>query len=312
MDPMKHRPELTLMPFEPMGFGHVVLVGWQFSEEAEYAIHPHLHPDIFELHLVVRGQLSYQIEDHYHTMCGGDLLLIQPDTVHGTLEEPLGRCERYWLQIRLPQKGGSLLQLPDQASGEIVRQLRHAPSRPIRGEALVPLFERIRSAYGDEEDLLRAVNLRNLILRLILDFLALASPSAKSGGSMGIQKAIQCIEQSQAPVSLAELAKVAGMSESSFKLLFKKETGLPPVDYSTRHRIETARGLLHTTQMSITEVAHELGFSSSQHFATVFRRYTGLTPNEFRSRTAAALWNDEPMVGEGATLFPLIHLRQDG
>jgi AraC-like DNA-binding protein len=300
------------MSFEPLGFEHVIMVGRQSSEQAEYAVRPHFHPGIFELQLVARGQVSYLIDGHYHTMCGGDTLLIQPGATHGTLEEPLAHCERYWLQVRDPQPGQSLLGLPPEPSLEISRQLRLAPIRAFRaGTVQVALFERIRRAYHDEGDPLRVVNLRNLILRSILDFLALARPNDDSSASLGIQKAMRLIEQSKAPVSLAEMAGTAGMSESGFKVLFKKQTGLPPVEYATRHRIETARRLLHSTKLPITEVAHELGFSSSQHFATVFRRYTGRSPIEFRSGTAAH-WDREPIGGAGSEFSTLIHLRREG
>ncbi len=309
---MKLPTDLALLAMEPLGFKHVTMVGWQSSQKAEYAVCPHFHPGIFELHVVARGQITYLIDGHYHTMSGGDILLIQPDTPHGTVEEPLGRCERYWLQILEPQPGRSLLGLPSEASLEVSRQMRQAPTRPFRGSSHVQLFERILSAYRAEQDPLRVINLRNLILRSILDFLALVSPSEGSCGSTGIEKAIRFIERSKAPVSLAELARIAGMSESALKLLFKKQTGLPPVEYATRRRIETARRLLHSTKRPITEVAHELGFSSSQHFATVFRRYTGQTPNEFRSGTSSAHWRDEPIGGAGASFATLIHLRGQG
>jgi AraC-like DNA-binding protein len=299
------------MDFEPLGFENLVMVGWQSSEKAEYAICPHLHPGIFELHLVVRGQLSYLVDGHYHTLCGGDLLLIQPDAPHGTLEEPLSRCERYWLQVRAPQPGQSLLGLSPEESQQVSQQLRMVSTRPFRcGAAHIPLFERIRLRYQDENAPLRVVNLRNLILRAVLDFVELARPSADSNSNAGIQKAVRLIEESQATVSLAEMAKVAAMSESAFKLLFKKQTGLPPLKYVTRHRIENARRLLHTTSQSITEIAHTLGFSSSQYFATVFQSYTGQSPNEFRSGTAAAHWDRKPVAGAGAEFATLVQLRR--
>jgi AraC-like DNA-binding protein len=301
----------ALLPFEPIGFQHVVMVGWQSSEQAEYAVLPHFHPAIFECHVVARGQVSYLIDGQYHTMSGGDSLLIQPGVPHGTVEEPLGRCERYWLQIRAPQPGGYLLGQSPESSRQISRQLELVPTRPFRGSrALVPLMEQIVAAYRDENDPLRVVNLRNLILRTILDFLALAQPNATSADSSRIQQAIELIEQSKAPVSLADLANAAGMSESAFKLSFKKQTGLPPVEFATRHRIETARGLLLATKRPITDIAHELGFSSSQHFATAFRRYSGQSPNEFRSGANALHRSREPIAGAGVSFDPLIYLRQ--
>jgi AraC-like DNA-binding protein len=301
------------MAFEPDGFEHVVMVGWQSSEQAEYAVCPHFHPGIIELHLVVRGQVSYLIDGHYHTMCGGDILLIQPGSPHGTVEEPLGRCERYWLQLRVPPDRSSALGLPPEATQQVFDGLRQVPTRPFHTDnSLVPVFERIRGVFADKQDPLRLINLQNLVLRAILDCLTLANGSASNPESAGIEASLRLIQQSQGPVSLAELARASGMSESSFKIHFKKQTGHTPVEYATRHRIETARRLLNATDRQITDIAHELGFSSSQHFATVFGRYTGQTPNEFRNGASAEQWNMKPMAGAGASFSPLLRLRKTG
>jgi len=309
--PVPQRTEHALLEFEPEGFEHVVMVGWQSSARAEYAVTPHFHPDIFELHLVVRGQVSYLIDGRYHTMCGGDLLLIQPDSPHGTVEEPLGRCERYWLQLRLPAEGTSALGLPPEATRKVIGGLRQVPTRPFHTDnSLVPIFERVRHVFADKHDPLRHINLRNLILRAILDCFNFASESAANPESTGIEASLRLIQQSQRPVSVAELARASGMSESSFKLQFKKQTGHTPAEYATRHRIEIARRLLSATDRQITDIAHELGFSSSQHFATAFGRYTGQTPNGFRTGASAMLWNSNPVAGAGASFVPLVQLRK--
>jgi transcriptional regulator GlxA family with amidase domain len=63
---------------------------------------------------------------------------------------------------------------------------------------------------------------------------------------------------------------------------FKRGTGMTPTDYLLRVRVERARELMADTSRSLTEVAHATGFSSSQYFSTVFRRYTGMAPGAMR------------------------------
>ena len=75
---------------------------------------------------------------------------------------------------------------------------------------------------------------------------------------------------------------MAGLSLSRLKARFKKETGVSPANFIMLRRIEGAKELLDRTDKNITDVAFELGFSSSQYFATAFKRYTGMTPKEFR------------------------------
>jgi len=83
------------------------------------------------------------------------------------------------------------------------------------------------------------------------------------------------------PIQVQRLAQVARLSESRFKARFKAEIGVPPAEYWLRQKIERASDLLKTRR--VTEVAHELGFSSSQYFATAFKRYTLASPSKFRS-----------------------------
>lgn len=56
------------------------------------------------------------------------------------------------------------------------------------------------------------------------------------------------------------------------------------MNYLLRLRIDKAQELLAGSEMSVTDISHSLGFSSSQHFAGVFKQYTGQTPSAFRRK----------------------------
>jgi AraC-like DNA-binding protein len=84
------------------------------------------------------------------------------------------------------------------------------------------------------------------------------------------------------PLSVLKLGEYLGYSRSRMFELFKSQTGLTPKDYLIRLRVEKAEELLSRSRRSITDIAHSVGFNSSQYFSTVFRRYTGQTPAEFR------------------------------
>ena len=83
-------------------------------------------------------------------------------------------------------------------------------------------------------------------------------------------------------LSLKSLAAAAGLSEYHFLRMFKQSTGYTPHQYVIGQRIERARELLKKTDMSITEIAYLLGFSSSAHLTLHFHRKTGITPSELR------------------------------
>ena len=83
--------------------------------------------------------------------------------------------------------------------------------------------------------------------------------------------------------SLQELADVAGMSLFHFSRSFKQSAGLSPHQYTLQLRIKEAQRLLRTTELSIAEVAHRVGFCDQSHFTMIFRRFVGTTPLRWRA-----------------------------
>jgi AraC family transcriptional regulator len=83
-------------------------------------------------------------------------------------------------------------------------------------------------------------------------------------------------------LSLAELAELTGMSKAYFTIAFKRSTGLTPHQYVLECRINQAHQLLDHSDLSLSDIAARLGFSSQSHFTAVFRRRTGVTPRAFR------------------------------
>lgn len=88
------------------------------------------------------------------------------------------------------------------------------------------------------------------------------------------------------PMQMSDLARHLGLSRARMFELFEQATGLTPNDYLVRRRVQQACGFLEATGRSITEIALATGFSSSQHFSHVFRKYVGMTPSKCRRRGA--------------------------
>ncbi|MGQ9494492.1 MAG: helix-turn-helix transcriptional regulator [Anaerolineae bacterium] len=63
---------------------------------------------------------------------------------------------------------------------------------------------------------------------------------------------------------------------------FRQETGLTPVAYLNRYRIQQAKELLKRTDSTITRIATEVGFSDGSYFARVFQREEGVSPSAYR------------------------------
>ncbi len=89
-------------------------------------------------------------------------------------------------------------------------------------------------------------------------------------------------EHSAEPLSRQEIAAHVGLSADYLTSCFHKELGLTPVAYLNRYRIQQARQLLKNTHKSVTEIALDVGFSSSSYFSRIFRRETGMSPEAYR------------------------------
>ncbi|HEU4322411.1 MAG TPA: substrate-binding domain-containing protein [Roseiflexaceae bacterium] len=85
-------------------------------------------------------------------------------------------------------------------------------------------------------------------------------------------------------ISRWELAQEVGVSEDYLSRVFNREIGLSPWEYLNRYRIAQARALLRRTNDSIGAVAQQVGFQDRGYFSRVFRKLTGVGPQEFRER----------------------------
>lgn len=83
-------------------------------------------------------------------------------------------------------------------------------------------------------------------------------------------------------ISLEELAAEARLSLFHFARMFKQSIGVPPRVYMTRLRMEKACELLKYTDLPITEIAFEVGYSSNQVLARIFSKYHNMTPTDYR------------------------------
>ena len=79
-----------------------------------------------------------------------------------------------------------------------------------------------------------------------------------------------------------DYAKLAKMSKFHFLRVFKEITGVSPVEYKNKVRIEHAKELLEDTNLGIGEIGISLGFSSSSYFCDAFKNKVGISPTQYR------------------------------
>lgn len=92
-------------------------------------------------------------------------------------------------------------------------------------------------------------------------------------------------ESLESGITIQQIAEESGISYSNFRKLFKEYTGVAPALYQQELRIQRAKELLSTTDLSVKEIAYRLNFESSDYFSSKFKLKVGISPVEFRKKT---------------------------
>ena len=242
----------------------------------------HAHHGAFEIFLLERGEAQWWVENEVHQLVAGQVYLNRPGELHGSMGSSMRPCRYCWLQLAV---SGS--QLPGMSASQS-RRIVHALSNPqVRSfpvpsavaDHFVKLWE-IHVAPGPAAELRARAHLHLLLADLAE---CMEKYTATRHPTFAIREVLRRIDSDPGgDHHVGKLAEVAGLGQTQFSERFLAETGFTPGDYVRRHRIELAKKRLREGEVSITRLAAELGFSSSQHFATVFKKLEGMRPSEFR------------------------------
>lgn len=275
-------------------------IGWENPDEAQSGgLRAHRHDEGIEISYFVRGQVAWRVDGEDYDVRRGDLFITRPGERHGGLNDVKEPCERYYLELIVPSDGKLLPGMTRRETRALAQSFAEMKSHVFRGNEAVPrLLERLISvheaSYSHVHRHLDKLDARTTLHRLLLEILRCSEEHTAAGAegklsrriSPEIGVALDWIHRNLAQTfDVATVADHSGLSISAFHRRFLQEIGMTPSEYRTRRRVEQARDLLLLHDRSITAIAHGLGFSTSQYFATVFRKYVGLTPREFR-RTA--------------------------
>ena len=119
---------------------------------------------------------------------------------------------------------------------------------------------------------------------------ASAATREEADAARRVARARSLIDEAFAePLDLDRIAREASLSPYHFHRLFRREVGETPHQYLTRRRIERARQLLITTELSITDVCLEVGFQSLGSFSSKFTRHAGHSPSRYRRTVLQSL-----------------------
>ncbi|HEY8454417.1 MAG TPA: AraC family transcriptional regulator [Actinopolymorphaceae bacterium] len=255
--------------------------------EPEWRLAPRVRPN-HQIWLVEAGSGELTVARTQHLLEGGVVVLVPPAVPHWAHHDPRSPLQCYVLHFEVRILGahapGALAALPSllRPKPSILPELRAAAADMCR-EVGDPAPEHVllaNAAITRLVGLLWSVNTANR---------SLGSIRAALPAHTRLEPVLAHIaDHYDRPLTLAELASVAGLSPTHLSHIFRGAVGLSPFQYLQRYRMRRARHLLQTTDLGIAEIGRRVGFTDPAYFSRVFRRLEGMTPTQYRDMCATA------------------------
>ena len=257
-------------------------LGWCKSQQALTGGERPRGVPSYEIGYIDKGSIEWWFDGELYEIGPGSLFVTQPGELQGGMNTLIHPCERYWLRFNFPPES----------------DLPGVPATSV--DTLKHLFETMRPRYFPGSTKLRTYfeslleeHRKPQTFSLIMARAALSQIIIATARNYQLRGAVSYSLEIAGAVSwinahdlrhcaIEDIAEVAGLSVGYFHERFLQDVGYTPNEYLNRRRIYLAKLELCRSTKAITEIAFEIGFSSSQYFATVFKKFVGVTPAEYR------------------------------
>lgn len=281
---------MDTLPGEKLHLPLVAEVGATRSHVAR-CVTWHAHPG-YQLLFLLRGTTAYEFRHRGRAeleVPGGHFLIIPPGVAHRGAPDMRPPCILF--HIVLEERAGKDCRNTSFTPEEwrwLQQQLRRASLsvHPFSAELQRLAGKLVRAVpeyCAHPGGRLPLARLRAWVCEILLESAAQLNETTKAEPDDVVQAAEAHLRNRlDEKVRMSEVARALGVTRARLFEQFKRGAGMTPNDFLLRVRVEKARELMANRRKSVTEVAFAVGFSSSQYFSTVFRRYTGQTPGEYR------------------------------
>ncbi|PAD78304.1 MULTISPECIES: helix-turn-helix transcriptional regulator [Paenibacillus] len=251
----------------------------------------HLH-EHYELYYLMSGERVYFIKDRSYRIKAGDLVFVDRNTVHRTLDSGRPDHDRivFYIEPELIEGACS-----DDLAGMLLEPFRwDVPILRLPSPEDEVLARGIDDIFGE---LLHPGEGSGMLLRhRTLELLLYAYRNREAGrvgnaedGPPVVHPRMQAIvryvnDNYRKSLALTEVAGTFRISPYYLSRLFKQTTGFAFSDYLNLLRIREAQRLLRETDLAVTEIAWSAGFGNFSHFGKMFKRTVGASPREYRRR----------------------------
>ena len=237
--------------------------------------HTHNHAELF---YIVGGKGQFLIEDQLYPVNTNHLVIINPNVTHTEVSLNAQPLEYIVLGI-----DGVELSITENSNGQFCI-LDHFESMDITS-CLRNILREMELKQPGYEDICQAF-MEILIIRLMRSTgLSVPTEPQNSVGNHQCAAVRRYIDHHfKESLTLDQLAEEAHMNKFYLSHAFKQEYGVSPINYMISRRLEESKYLLAETDLSMSQIAQLLGFSSLSYFSQVFRRTQGIAPMEYRQK----------------------------
>lgn len=253
----------------------IPMIGVSKTTISRPAFPPHEHA-CMEFCVITGGEIEYFTEEDRYRLGPGSIQINQRRQRHGLPNNLLHPCKLYWIHV---EPAG--LNSPE-LSAQLARLPHHLKTG---GLELIPHFEAILERCRNPSPHAGLEQQANLWM-LLATVIKLATSQSESVMPPTLKRALTLIHEIEYGVMpISKLAQRLNTHRSNLHRVFTRHLGVAPQAYMNQQRLRRAAELLKNTSRPITEIAFQLDFNTTQHFATAFKARYGESPSAFRKRT---------------------------
>lgn len=279
-----YRPDLLEGDFHPR------LDAYYYRQWDGFRMPYHTH-DQAEIMYVMSGGCEVHTERESIAMRKGEFIVLDAGVAHRLLVEEHQPCRMLNIEFAFTRQKSGFPSLRELAEGDPALSAFLQAAQPVlvlRDSSDVQHTLRSLVLQLDNPEPGCDLMVRLLFSQLLLQVARLAAEArecAQGTGEPYVRQAIRYMQQHyDCGLQVKDVAAAVSVHPGYLHRIFKRQIGVTVLEYLTSYRMEKAKMLLAKDDVPISDIAEYVGLNSRQYFSAVFKKHTGQTPQQYRSR----------------------------